>query len=139
MIKLFTFLSIFIIVFVLTMDCTKTKTNKFADISFLKTKHHFELNSNQKTAKSTFRFVNKGNVPVEIHDIATSCNCVVSEWVKKTLKVGEIGYITVVLDSEKAGKEFFKELVIIEANTAPPFHVLTITAEVEDVNNQGEE
>ena len=85
---------------------------------------------------SVYLFENTGGSPLVISDVRGSCGCTVGkDWPKQPVGPGERARITVSFDSEgRSGRQ--DKTVTVVANTTPPSHVLTLTAEVVGPTNQ---
>lgn len=85
---------------------------------------------------SVYIFENTGGAPLVISDVRGSCGCTVGkDWPKQPVEPGERARITVSFDSEgRSGRQ--DKTVTVVANTTPPSHVLTLTAEVVGPTNK---
>lgn len=80
------------------------------------------------TLKHTFVLKNIGDNVLSIKKALPSCKCTVVEGYKKNVESGNISEIKVVFVADKIGK--VEKNIILETNTAPPFHVLTLKGDV---------
>ncbi len=78
--------------------------------------------------KHTFVLKNIGDNILNIKKALPSCKCTVVKGYNKNVKPGKISEIKIVFVADKSGK--VEKNIILETNTAPPFHVLTLTGEV---------
>lgn len=68
-----------------------------------------------ETAEHIFTFVNSGTKPLEILEVITTCECVVTEWPGKKVTKGKTGAIKVVFNSgDKVGRQ--NKLITIVSN-----------------------
>jgi archaellum component FlaG (FlaF/FlaG flagellin family) len=80
-------------------------------------------------ATYVFDIKNTGSNELRIENILTECECLISDIESKTIDAGESTKVTIQFTPENQG-EFIK-YAMIEANTAPPFTVMTIEGKVE--------
>jgi hypothetical protein len=71
---------------------------------------------------------NKGNGPVTINEVTTSCGCTASKYTKEPIKPGETGTVTLTYDSKITG--FFTKSAIVKLNDGQKY-VLTIKGTVQ--------
>jgi len=85
---------------------------------------------------SVYIFENTGGSPLVISDVRGSCGCTVGkDWPKEPVAPGKRARITVSFDSEgRSGRQ--DKTVTVVANTTPPSHVLTLSAEVVGPTNK---
>ena len=82
-----------------------------------------------------FIFVNVGQSPLVILQVSASCGCVVSNWPKEPIAIGDTSSIRVAFDSEgREGVQLKK--IYIAANTDPSQHTLTMQGTVVSKENQ---
>lgn len=86
----------------------------------------------QKPASATFTITNKGNGPVTINEVTTSCGCTASKYTKEPIKPGENGTVTLTYDSKITG--FFTKSAIVKLNDGQKY-VLTIKGTVQKAEN----
>lgn len=68
--------------------------------------------------RHTFRLTNKGNAPVAITNVNTSCGCMVATYTKRAVRPGETAAIDVVLDPQGKDGAFAKQVVVLCAAKA---------------------
>ena len=61
----------------------------------------------------TFKFKNKGNVPLILNNVQPSCGCTTPEWIRKPIPPGEEGYIKVSYDPKGRPGSFNKSIRVI--------------------------
>jgi Protein of unknown function (DUF1573) len=77
-----------------------------------------------------FKFENKGDFPLVINNVSTSCGCTVPEWPKEPIESGDSGVILVRFNSKnKMGSQ--SKSVSISANTNPPYSEIQFRVDVE--------
>lgn len=76
-----------------------------------------------------FTFTNKGDAPLIIRYVETSCGCTASKWDKRPIPPGGSGTISVSFNPRFRPGHFSKKIVVY-TNATPPNHVLKITGEV---------
>ncbi len=81
-----------------------------------------------KKIKHTFEFTNKGNEPIFIMNVQTTCGCTASEWTKKPIQPNEKGFINIVFDAKSIGK--FSKTAYVYANAKNSPVTLKIKGEV---------
>lgn len=100
-------------------------------ITFDKKMHDFGRLSQGESIAYSFKFTNTGTADLLVSDCEATCGCTVADFPKKTLKPGEVGYITVTFNSAgKFGQE--EQFVEVMANTQPSKNQLVIRAMVEN-------
>jgi len=133
-----------IISFVLSA-CCQVKRGGQIDISsaprivFKKTYHDFGIVGTGATKHCNFTFSNKGNAPLIIKDMKTSCMCTASNSAKRVYAPGETGEIEVtyatrapaVRMTEPKSKE--REIVVYSNDPQNPKIPLTVRASVVDL------
>lgn len=70
-----------------------------------------------------FRFTNKGNVPLIIKDVNSSCGCTVPEWTQEPVLPGHSGRIKVSFNPQKQAGAISKTIQIL-SNADVPQHTL---------------
>lgn len=87
------------------------------------------------TAK--FEFTNTGNKPLVIHNVETSCGCIVSSWTKKPVRPHHKGVIEAVFDAKMLG-HFHKFVRVYSNATSRPFDLSmtgVVSADVVDYSH----
>ena len=106
------------------------QNNSRARIVFSAVEHDFGRFKEEEGVKAcVFEFVNKGNSPLIILDVQTSCGCTSPEWTKKPIPPGAGGNVKVNYDPANFAGPFNKPVVIITNGT--PYQVeLRVKGEV---------
>lgn len=74
----------------------------------------------QKPRTFEYGFVNKGNTPLVISRLVSTCSCAKAEYDKRVIKPGERGVITLIYSPEgRVGKNIRRVFVYTDANTQP--------------------
>lgn len=76
-----------------------------------------------------YKIENRGSNVLRINDILNECDCIVVNKEVEEIPVGKNGFLDVVYYPTTTGE--FKKHVLIEANTAPPFTVVTLEGEIQ--------
>ncbi len=76
----------------------------------------------------TFKFINKGNAPIIIADVKTSCGCTVPTMAKKTILPEETGEIDVKYATNKVGA--FSKTVTVLSNASEKKKILKIKGNI---------
>lgn len=77
----------------------------------------------------TYHFKNKGNLPLKILSVNTSCGCTTPKWSKELIQPGKKGFIKVIFDSRgKEGK--VQKTVTAYCNTLPADNTVAFKIEV---------
>lgn len=99
-------------------------------IEFEKTHTDFGKVVQGNRVETIYTFKNTGGSPLVISEVRGSCGCTVGkDWPKEPVAPGQRAQVTVSFDSEgRSGRQ--DKTVTVVANTVPPSHVLTLTAEV---------
>lgn len=86
---------------------------------------------------NVFRFKNMGNTPVAITEVNTWCGCMVANYTKKAVRLGETATVMVTFDPNHKSGNFVKQVVLllndgknyarvwIKANVVPYQHPVT--------------
>lgn len=77
----------------------------------------------------TYNVKNVGENPLKIEEVLTECDCLITDFKKDEISVGESTNISVTFKSTSKG-EFEKNMLLV-ANTAPPFTVLKLKATID--------
>ncbi len=96
---------------------------------FTQTSHDFgEINQGDKVSH-TFKFSNKGQAPLVISRVQTTCGCTVPEWPKQPILPGQSGEIAATFDSKgKMGVQ--NKVITIHSNASEPVFRLTLKSNV---------
>jgi hypothetical protein len=76
-----------------------------------------------------FSFTNKGNAPLLITDVKTSCGCTVPTYSKEAILPGEVGQIKVKYDTKRLGS--FSKTITVISNAKQARKTLKIKGSVE--------
>jgi len=72
-----------------------------------------------KTVTKTFYFVNKGNEPLLILNVQTTCGCTSSDWTKKPVQPNAKGYVKLEFKADKEGTFSKTAYVFCNAKNSP--------------------
>jgi hypothetical protein len=116
------------------MSCSQgprtTETSKNgAVIEFETTEHDFGTIPQGGDGTFVFVFKNKGNEPLILNNVRSSCGCTIPEWPKEPLKKGDKGKIRVSYNTRITGN-FTKSITVYSNSTGAPV-VLNIKGKVE--------
>ena len=85
------------------------------------------------SARYTFHFKNKGNMPLKIMSVNASCGCTTPKWSQDLIQPGKKGFIKVTFNS--AGKEGkVQKTITAYCNTIPADN--TVAFKIEVINPQ---
>ena len=99
-------------------------------VVFNKLVHDFGAIVKSDGAQSySFEFTNKGNNPVTIQKVVSSCGCSTSNWTKEPVSPGEKGYVKVTYNPSDVAI-FNKSITVNVANGSPEVLVLRIRGNV---------
>lgn len=102
-----------------------------AQLVFEPAEHHFgTIREVDGKVSHTFTGTNRGDRPVVLLDVVTSCGCTVPEYSRKPILPGESTRITVTFDPENRPGGFIKELSVYSAEKQK-IATLTIEGDVE--------
>ena len=96
---------------------SKTTEEKMAVLSLIGEEiHDFGVVTEGDTVEHIFRFVNKGEYPLIINNVQTSCGCTAPEWPRNPISSGEESSIRVRFDTHaKVGPQV--KTIVVMANT----------------------
>lgn len=95
-----------------------------------------KINEKDGSVTHVFEFTNKGNSPLVVSRVQTSCGCTTPSWTKEPVEPGKKGSITVTFDVRN--KTLFEKQIMVYTNdTAEPI-MLVIKGEVIPVSKQAE-
>jgi hypothetical protein len=119
---------------VLTITGTVVKSTDVSGadpvIHFPETQHDFgKVNSGDKV-NYTFRFVNKGESPLVIKDIKTSCGCTAALLSLDNLQPGQEGTLMVELDTKNRSGKMSRTITVQSNDPKDPAKILTIYADI---------
>ena len=99
-------------------------------IFFFETEHDFGQVNEGDTVTYTFRFVNKGDSPLTIKDIKTSCGCTAALLSNDNLTPGQEGTVKVQLNTKNRSGKMSRTVTVQSNDPKDPSKVLTIYADV---------
>jgi len=104
-------------------------STSYAQIHFEKSDHNFgELNQGEK-AEQIFTFQNRGNAPLLLANVLSTCGCTIPKWPKTPIEPGKTDSIKVVFDSTaKIGRQ--NKVITIRSNSKEGDYRLRIAAMV---------
>jgi hypothetical protein len=106
------------------------ESGKSAIIYFPETEHDFGKVNEGDKVDYTFRFVNKGELVLEIKDIKTSCGCTAALVSSDSLSPGQEGTIQVELNTKNKFGKMSRTVTVQSNDPKDPAKVLTIYADV---------
>ena len=90
----------------------------------------FKITKGEKFT-TEFNFINSGDDSLKILSVNSSCGCTVASYPKYSMPPGHKDKITVTYDSNTSeGEEHISNNVLIESNTTPILHKLSVEGEV---------
>lgn len=134
--KIFNKLILFIIVFFgafyfanyLQSINSKTVEPLSTKMDFLKKEHDFKNIIRNKEVTTFFIYENKGNNPLKINNISSTCGCTIPVWSRKLLDPGQKDSILVKYDSKTLG--YFSKSIYVVSNSVNSPDVIHIKGEV---------
>ncbi len=106
-------LSAWVALLFFTSNLTFAQQGK-AKIEFEKTTHDFGTFKEENGSQTyTFKFTNKGDVPLILNNVQPSCGCTTPEWVRQPVAPGEDGYIKVSYNPKNRPGSFNKSIRVI--------------------------
>jgi len=103
-------------------------TTQMAKIVFEKTVHDYGTIAKGSDGTCTFKFTNKGKVPLLLSTVRASCGCTTPTWSKEPITPGKTGEITVKYNTNSPGS--FSKTVTVTSNAITPTIVLQIKGTV---------
>jgi hypothetical protein len=125
--KVFFFISLFSIVTLQAQDLVMAK--KSAIIDFESEVIDYGSIVQNSNGLKVFSFTNKGNAPLLITDVKTSCGCTVPTYSKEAILPGEVGQIKVKYDTKRLGS--FSKTITVISNAKQARKTLKIKGSVE--------
>ena len=95
---------------------------------FDKTTHEFGTILWKNPVTATFKITNKGDKPLVISNVTTSCGCTVADWTKEPIAPGKTGIVSSTFDAKAIGR--FQKSVGIYCNASNKPIYLAIRGEV---------
>lgn len=87
-----------------------------AEIKFDRTDHDFGEVPENSYPKTTFKFYNKGNKPLQLTGVKASCGCTSPLWTDKEVQPGDSGKIDVTFNTNGYSNKEFAKSVIVTTN-----------------------
>ncbi len=101
-----------------------------ADMEFKKTEHNFGTIKEEIGAVTTqFEFTNKGNSPLVIHRVTTSCGCTTPGYTREPVLPGKKGAISAQYSTVRRPGTFNKTITVY-TNVPDTVYILTIKGNV---------
>lgn len=109
--------------------------SKFPVLEFDKKEHDFGEIESKTAVETTFKYTNKGEAPLVITDIKSSCGCTVPQnWSREPLLPGDSGEFSVKFNGSGSNK--VTKSITVTANTEKGSEVVKITAFVKPDPNK---
>ena len=115
-------------------SCTERKTeitSKHAYIELKDTVYDFGIiDATNSKASHTFKLKNKGQEPLVVHKVETSCHCTSANYSETPIESGKSGQIEVIFDATSSNIGSFAKTVYIYTNTQQGLNKVTIKGKV---------
>lgn len=119
--------SIFAFYLILFVSCESARK---AEIQFDNDVKTFKVTKGEKFT-TEFSFINSGNDSLKILSVNSSCGCTIALYPRYSMPPGHKDKIIVTYDSNTSdGQEFVSNNILIESNTTPMLHKLSLEGEV---------
>ncbi|HSR17465.1 MAG TPA: DUF1573 domain-containing protein [Ignavibacteriaceae bacterium] len=99
-------------------------------IYFNESEHDFGTIKEGKVVDYLFKFSNKGDAPLKIKNVKTSCGCTAALVSSKTIEPGNEGTLKVELNTKDRSGKMSRSITISSNDPAEPNKVLLISAEI---------
>jgi hypothetical protein len=99
-----------------------------AQISFDQTTYDYGTIKVNSDGTCEFKFKNKGNTPLVLTNVRSTCGCTVPQWPKQPIKKGKTGIIKVKYNTRIKGT--FNKSIYVYSNGSPKPVILKITGTV---------
>jgi Protein of unknown function (DUF1573) len=109
---------------------TMANMNNTPIMFFTETQHDFGTVQEGQVVDYTFNFVNKGNGPLNISNVKTSCGCTAALVSSDTIDAGKEGTLKVQLDTKNHVGKMTRSVTIFSNDPANANMILTISADV---------
>lgn len=110
-------------------ETLENDSSVFAQIAVKDVSHNFGELSKGEKGEHLFEFKNKGNAPLIINNVLSTCGCTVPEWSREPIAADSTGVIKVVFDSTtKIGRQ--NKVITIRSNSKNGDFRLRISAMV---------
>ena len=96
--------------------------------SFDKTMHEFGTILWKNPVTATFKITNKGDKPLVISNVTTSCGCTVTDWTKSHILPGKTGEVSSTFDAKALGR--FRKSIGVYCNASDKPVYLSFRGEV---------
>ena len=96
--------------------------------SFDKTMHEFGTILWKNPVTATFKITNKGDKPLVISNVTTSCGCTVTDWTKSPILPGKTGEVSSTFDAKALGR--FRKSIGVYCNASDKPVYLSFRGEV---------
>ena len=108
----------------------REKPKNTPDIYFEEISHSFGKVAQNQVISYTFRFRNRGDKPLKIKEVKSSCSCTAALISKDEIRPGEEGQIKVTYNTGYREGRFREEVRVISNDPEKPQIILTISGEV---------
>lgn len=108
---------LYILLAPISICCGQTKNahkSQGAIIEFASYLHDYDTITQGKEVTAQFQFFNKGDAPLLISSVSSSCGCTTPLWNKKPVMPGEDGFITVRYKASNTGT--FRKTIVVSTN-----------------------
>ncbi|MGE5806511.1 MAG: DUF1573 domain-containing protein [Ignavibacteria bacterium] len=99
-------------------------------IYFNESEHDFGTIKEGKVVDYLFKFSNKGDAPLKIKNVETSCGCTAALVSSKTIEPGNEGTLRIELNTKDRSGKMSRSITISSNDPAEPNKVLLISAEI---------
>ncbi|MGE5845485.1 MAG: DUF1573 domain-containing protein, partial [Ignavibacteria bacterium] len=99
-------------------------------IYFNESEHDFGTIKEGKVVDYLFKFSNKGDAPLKIKNVKTSCGCTAALVSSKTIEPGNEGTLRIELNTKDRSGKMSRSITISSNDPAEPNKVLLISAEI---------
>jgi uncharacterized cupredoxin-like copper-binding protein len=104
-------------------------------IYFSESQHDFGSVKEGNVVDYIFKFSNKGDSPLEIKDVKTSCGCTAALISSKTIEPGQEGTLKVELNTKNKSGKMSRSVTINSNDPDEPNKILSISADVKKAIN----
>ncbi len=122
------FFSILLSFLVLGLFAQEKLNNTNDSIVFEKTVHDYGTITQGSDGNCEFKFTNKGEGPLILNNVKTSCGCTVPEWPNAPIPPGKTGIIKVKYDTNRLGA--FSKTVTVSSNAKNSLVTITIKGNI---------
>lgn len=107
--------------------CINTKSK--SEINFDTTEINFGIVKSDSCVCHTFYFTNKGDIPLILYNVETSCGCIAASWPRTPVRGGEKDSISISFKSISHG--YFCKSIKISSNSDPEVITLHVSGKVD--------